>query len=47
METILITSLFIGLAIVINQDFVRIYDYFSNKLFGGKRLAPNETKFNS
>lgn len=46
MNTILLTSLFISLVIVINQDFVRLYDYLSDKLFGGKRLAPNETKFN-
>lgn len=35
-----------GLIIFINQDLLRVRDYISFKLYGGKKLAPKETSFN-
>lgn len=37
---------FFAVLLVVNYDLVRVYNYLSNKLFGGKKLAPKETKFN-
>lgn len=44
MNTILI-SLVIALLITFNSDIELYYDAISNFFFGGKKLAPNETKF--
>lgn len=45
MTTILIISLLVAIVITFNVDLIKAYEFLSNILFGGKRLAPNETKF--
>ena len=47
METLnFLVIVLLGTLLFINHDLVRLYDYISFKLFGGKKLAPKETKFN-
>lgn len=46
-----ILAILTGITLAFNYDLLdaieKSFNWFSDYLFGGKRLAPNETKFNS
>lgn len=40
--TIILISIILGTILTINSDLVRVYNFLSYSLFGGKKLTPKE-----